>query len=190
MSEPCAGLSSRGEMPPLQNANPGAAASTPVHASVMLGELLNDGMPERVSLAWLTLHLEERSFGAYLLTLAVAALLPIASMPIGLLVAALAVQLILGRKNPVLPGFIASREIQSRRIAGLVRRTMAAMTYLETFIRPRWHTLFAAKSFIGLTVFFLALALLVPIPFSNIVPALAIVLIAFAYIERTDFYWR
>lgn len=59
------------------------------------------------------------------------------------------------------------------------------LRYLERFIRPRWTTPFQwTKRIAGIVVLLLSLGLLVPVPMSNIPPALTILLIAFAYLEE------
>ena len=62
---------------------------------------------------------------------------------------------------------------------------MPVLRWLERFIRPRWATPFeATKRGVGGVVLLLAASLLAPVPLSNVPPALAIVLIAFAYREE------
>jgi hypothetical protein len=59
-----------------------------------------------------------------------------------------------------------------------------ALSSLERFIRARWQTPFeATKRVVGGAVLLIAL-LFVPIPLSNVPPALTIVLLAFAYLEE------
>jgi hypothetical protein len=67
----------------------------------------------------------------------------------------------------------------------LVRRVVPALRWLERFIRPRWSTPFeATKRGVGAVVLLLGASLLAPVPLSNVPPALAIMLIAFAYLEE------
>ena len=59
------------------------------------------------------------------------------------------------------------------------------LRFLERFIRPRWATPFeTTKRAVGGVVLLLAASLLAPVPLSNIPPAAAIGLIAFAYLEE------
>jgi hypothetical protein len=160
------------------------AQDASIRASVMLGQLVGGGLPAQVSLGWLTAHLQERSFGAMMLILSVTSMLPFVSIPAGLLLLPLAVQLMMDRPSLRLPRGIAARPFPSPRIATGLRRAIAVIRHLETFIRPRWQGVFRVQRFIGLVVLFLALSLLIPIPFSNFVPALAITLIALAYLEK------
>ena len=67
----------------------------------------------------------------------------------------------------------------------MVRRVVPALRFLERFIRPRWATPFeTTKRAVGGVVLLLAASLLAPVPLSNIPPALAVGLIAVAYLEE------
>ena len=156
----------------------------PQRVSDMLARLIGSGMPETISLGWVTERLQERSFGAYFLTMAMVAVLPFVSIPVGALIAVFAIQLVIGWESPIVPAVIARRPIPAQRFAALLKRTISKVTYLERFTYPRWHVLFRARRTIGLVIFLLALTLLIPIPFSNVVPAIAIALVALAYLER------
>jgi len=53
------------------------------------------------------------------------------------------------------------------------------------FIRPRWRTPFeTTKRVVGVTLLLLGATLVAPIPFSNIIPAIAIALVAFCVSGR------
>jgi hypothetical protein len=96
-----------------------------------------------------------------------------------------AIQMMLGRKAPVFPGFIARRRLPTRRLAKLIARINPTLRRLERVIRPRWPTPFeATKRTVGFVVLLLAGLILVPVPFSNIVPALVVMLLSFAYLEE------
>jgi hypothetical protein len=60
------------------------------------------------------------------------------------------------------------------------------LRYLEKVIHPRWPTpLEATKRLVGAVVVILNITLMfTPIPLSNVVPALVIVLISLAYLEE------
>jgi len=56
---------------------------------------------------------------------------------------------------------------------------------LERVVRPRWGTHFEmTKRVIGFVILLLGATLLAPVPFSHIIPALVIMLLAFAYLEE------
>ncbi len=153
--------------------------------SALLEGLLDDAPVEHVTLDWLMGRLGGRSFGFVLLLLALLGLLPGVSAIAGVLLAVPASQMILARPSPVFPRRVAARRFEAKRLARMVRRVVPVLRWLERFVRPRWATPFeATKRAIGTVVLLLGGALLAPVPLSNVPPALAIGLIAFAYLEE------
>jgi hypothetical protein len=158
-------------------------ARTPT--SAVLDGLLGEAPAEHVTLDWLMGRLGDRSFGIVLLLLAIVGLLPGASAVAAVLLMVPAAQMVLARPALVFPSRVGARRFEARRLAGLVRRAVPVLRWLERFIRPRWATPFeATKRGVGGVVLLLAASLLAPVPLSNVPPALAIVLIAFAYLEE------
>lgn len=153
--------------------------------SEVLEQLLNGAETEHVTLGWLIENLRERSFGIVMLILGLVALIPGASGIIGVLLMIPAFQMILARKGPIFPGIVARRRIPKARLARLIARINPVLRRIERVVRPRWATPFeATQRAVGFVVLLLAATLLAPIPFSNIVPALVIVLLSFAYLEE------
>ena len=156
-----------------------------IPTSAILEALLAEAPEDHVTLSWLMSHLRVRSFGVVMLLLGVLGLLPAGSPAVGVLVALFACQMILARERPFLPRFVADRRLPTRRIASLVRGLVPLLGWLERFIHPRWHTPFRmTKRVIGLVILLLATTLALPVPLSNVVPALVIMLISIAYIEE------
>jgi hypothetical protein len=160
-------------------------ARTPT--SAVLDGLLGEAPAEHVTLDWLIGRLGDRSFGIVLLLLllAIFGLLPGASAVAAVLLMVPAAQMVLARPAPVFPRRVGARRFETRRLAALVRRAVPVLRWLERFIRPRWATPFeATKRAVGGVVLLLGASLLAPVPLSNVPPALAIMLIAFAYLEE------
>ena len=159
--------------------------ATRLPTSVVLQGLLGAGPAERVTLGWLLGRLGGRSFGVVLLLLGLLGLLPGVSAFAGVLLAVPACQMILARPDPVFPRRVAARQFEARRLACVIRRAVPVLRFLERLIRPRWPTPFeTTKRVIGGVVLLLGASLLVPLPLSNLPPALLIVLIAVAYLEE------
>jgi hypothetical protein len=92
--------------------------------------------------------------------------------------------MLLARSGPVFPRGIRGRRFEARRLAALLRYVIPAIRWLKRFVRPRWTTpAEVTKRVVGGIVFVLSAGLLAPVPLSNVPPALAIMLIAFAYLE-------
>jgi hypothetical protein len=155
-------------------------------SSQVLEDLLDQAPADYFTLGWLMTALQRRSFGIIILLLGVLAAAPIGSMVPALMLAALAVQMIAGRYEPVFPRFITARQLPTRHLLRLGRRAIPLLRYLENAVHPRWPSIFeAAKRFVGVVVLLMAgVVLLTPVPLSNVPPAIVIALIALAYIEE------
>jgi hypothetical protein len=102
----------------------------------------------------------------------------------------LGIQMALGRKVPWLPRKVARFKFPrsfSRQLLSNVGRILA---WLEKIVRPRWKK-FANNAHTwrinGICVAWLSLLLMLPIPFTNPLPAIAILLIAVATLEADGF---
>jgi hypothetical protein len=156
-----------------------------IPTSVVLEHLLKMAPGESVTLDWLIGQLRERSFGFVMLFMAMVALVPGGSTFIGLLLTYPAIQMILAREAPTLPAVIARRRISTASLAAVSRRAAAVLRRVERFIRPRWRTPFeATKRVVGVVVLALAPTLIWPFPFSHIIPALVVMLLALAFLEE------
>lgn len=155
-------------------------------SSRVLEDLLDQAPTDYFTLGWLMSALHQRSFGIVMLFLGLLATAPIGSTVPALLLAAVAVQMIAGRHEPVFPRFIVARRLPTRHLFRLGGRAIPILRYLEKAVHPRWPTAFdAAKRFVGVMVLLLtAVLLLTPVPLSNIPPAILIALISLAYIEE------
>jgi hypothetical protein len=153
--------------------------------SEILERLLDGASSSHVTVAWLIDNLGARSFGIVMFLIGLLGIVPGTSPFIGILLATVAVQMIIARPSPVLPTFVAQRKISAARIARLVRLVVPVLQSLERLVRPRWRTPFeATKRVVGFAILLLGITLLAPIPFSQVIPALVIMLLAFAYLEE------
>ncbi|MPZ29455.1 MAG: exopolysaccharide biosynthesis protein [Rhodospirillales bacterium] len=142
----------------------------------------------RVSIGWLISELGERSFGLTLLVMAIIALLPGASTIVGLLIAWPAIQLILGHDTVALPRTMARREVGVERLARVIDIVVPRLAWVERLIRPRLPAVFATtRRLVGTAMLLVGLTLISPVPFSHLVPALVIMLLALAYLEEDGF---
>jgi hypothetical protein len=152
----------------------------------VLEDLLDRAPADYFTLGWLMSTLHQRSFGIVMLFLGLFATAPIGSTVPGLILAAVAVQMIAGRCELVFPHFITARPLPTRYLFHLGERAIPMLRYLEKAVHPRWPTTFeTAKPFVGIIVLLLtAVLLLTPVPLSNVAPAIVVALIALAYIEE------
>ena len=162
--------------------------NTKTHAPIsrLLQELIRQAPAEYVTVGWLTSTLHRHSFGIVMLSLGLLATTPVGSTVPGLILAVMAVQLIVGRAEPVFPHFIMTRRLPTKQLLRLGGRAIHFLKYLERAVHPRWPMTFeAAKRAVGVMVLLLtAVLLLTPVPLSNIAPAMVISLISLAYVEE------
>lgn len=130
----------------------------------------------------------DRGFGFALIAFGMlAAILPtglcsIMSMPIILFSA----QLLFGQSHPSIPARFNRRTFAADRVQAGLRKTEKWLRWLESFAKPRWSW-FTGAFINRLAAFFcltLALVIIVPGPFTNLPPGVAIALFGFAMAER------
>jgi len=157
-----------------------------VATSVLLQRLHDEIPPDRFTLGWLMHSLHNRSFGIVTLLLALVAIAPGLSIVAGVLLMIPAFQMIIGNSTPVFPRRIAAHPLPTKYLAMVLQRSVPVLRYLEHVIHPRWHPpIEVTKRTVGIAVFMLSVTLvLVPLPLSNVVPALVIALLSLAYIQE------
>lgn len=157
-----------------------------IPTSIVLQRLHDEAPADHFTLDWLMGKLRRRSYGVIMILLALVEIAPGVSVVASLLLLVPAFQMIAGQPAPVFPRRISTRPFPTRHLAALVQRAVPVLRYLEKVIHPRWPTpLEATKRLVGAVVLTVDVAVLfTPIPFSNVVPALVIALIALAYLEE------
>ncbi len=155
-----------------------------VPTSDVLDELFGRA-PAEVTIGWLIDNLHERSFGIVLLMMAVIGLLPGTSPVVAVLLLFPAWQLMRAHETPALPGFIARRRLSGDKVRRIGRRLRWPLRKLEAVVRPRWPEMFEVmRRAVGASILLLALTMLWPFPFSQVPPAIAIMLLAIAHLEE------
>ena len=154
----------------------------------MLQALAQDDSRERISIGDLLAALGDRALAALLFVFAVPNVLPVppgTSTILGAPLVFLAAQLALGLR-PWLPGLIAHRTMSRADFAALVQRISPWLKRADRLLRPRAVVLVLPpmEYLVGLVCLLLAVVLVLPIPLGNMLPALAISLLALGILER------
>jgi hypothetical protein len=130
-------------------------------SSRVLADLLRQAPPDHFTLGWLLSTLHQRSFGVVILFLGILATAPIGSSVPGIMLAAVAVQMIAGIREPIFPRFITNRWLPTQYLFRLGDRAIPVLRYLERVVHPRWPRAFeTARRFVGIVVLLLTAALL------------------------------
>lgn len=159
-------------MPTLTNPSSHSLASSlrpflrPRKAELSLGEMLgriesNDGP------------------GPLLFVLTLPILLPLppgVSMVLALPLLLVAPQIVIGRRKIWLPKALSRRTIKRRPLITLIKRILPPLDRVERIVRPRLRFLTGrvGASIVGVACTLIAVVLVLPIPFANLVPALAL----------------
>ncbi len=156
-----------------------------VLASLVLERLHAAAPNGQFTLGWVLDRLDRQSFGLILLLLAIVAAVPGICTFAGLLIAMIGFQMVFGRRAPYFPRLIANHPLPTRHLGPVVTRAIAVLRWVEKIVRPRWPTVTGKmKPVVGVAVILLSIRLiLVPIPLSNVLPALVIAFVSLTYLE-------
>lgn len=162
--------------------------SSPPRLTEMLSQVSDQTRSDRVSVRTLVEAFRYRASGALLLLFAVPNVLPMppgTSGILGLPLVIIAFQLMGGRPL-TLPDVVLERSISNEGFGRMVDQTVPRLKRIERLLRPRMPGLTGdtAERVIGAFCLVLAVILTLPIPLGNVLPALAISIIALGMIER------
>lgn len=161
-----------------------------LHISELLQCFLDQHQQDRVCLQDLLNELGDRAFGPTLLLCALPEALPLPvagiSALIGIPLLLVSTQLTLGFRYPWLPRQILKRPLKRQHFEQLMGPAIRYLKKTERILKPRWQffTHPAFERCVGLLLMILAVIISLPIPFGNMVPAIAIVFICLGMIEK------
>lgn len=145
---------------------------------------------ETISLGEIIDRLGSASLGLVLLMLTIPAIIPIpgpVGMILGSCLALVAVQVMAGATRIWLPQTLRRRGLPTRFVVKAIQFVTPWLAWCESRLSPRrWIKLSGriARPFLGLCIFAMAIIITLPIPFGNVVPVIALALLAVALIER------
>ncbi|NHC34690.1 exopolysaccharide biosynthesis protein [Scytonema millei] len=162
-----------------------ARLSTELHHFFLAAE-----RPPQVTLAELLLIAGERTFGFLFVLLSLPSALPVPapgySIPFGLLIFLLAIQLAIGAKRPWLPQRLVHRPISLEKVRAILDRGLSWLRRIETVSRPRLTyvcTSSLGRIVIGSAIALMAISMMIPIPGTNTLPAIGIFVTGFGLLD-------
>lgn len=163
-------------------------APAPERMSQALARVVAETETERVSIGDLFARIGERAHYTLLILFALPNTLPGipgTSAVLGVPLIYLTLQLALGRA-PWLPGFIARRSVRRESLASVLERAQPWLQRGERYLKPRLRGLTGplAERWVGICSVVLAAMIMLPIPFGNMIPALAIIFAALGLMEE------
>lgn len=160
-------------------------------AALILAAVKLDG--HRVTVGALLEQLQDRTYGLILLALTLPNLIPIpppgipgVSLVSGILMMLMSIQLTLGLRRPWLPEVLLRRGLTRAGFDRVLQHTLPYVERVERWLKPRWLwiTQPLAERLLGVMAILLALAIALPIPFGNWLPAATMGLLALGLAER------
>lgn len=166
-----------------------ASTHTDLAISEQLAQLATDAPSETVTLDWVLDQLNERAFGLFLLVLALPCCIPfLYGIPqvVALPLMFVSVQILIGRTSPWLPSNLGARRVSKDGLQNLAERAGPWLRKIEAISRPRLTALSRAPMdrIIGLGLVAFSASILVPLPGTNSVPGIAVVMISMGLLQR------
>jgi hypothetical protein len=132
----------------------------------------------------------ERTFGFLFVLLALPSALPIPapgySVPFGVLLFLLAVQLVVGRTRPWMPEQWNDKAFDLPSVQKIITAGTPWLRRLETISRPRLTAVCASRpgrAVLGSAISLMAISMMIPIPLTNTLPAMGIFVTGFGLLD-------
>jgi hypothetical protein len=154
--------------------------------SEVLRALVTEIDAPEIAVGELIVQLRARAYGVIFIILALVSLVPAMSVLGGVLIAVFAVQMAAGVRTPRLPQRLAELTIPTGRLRWAIERLLPGLAHLERHVRPRlpWLTAPPMINAVGLVMALISVTFALPVPFTQLPPGLAILLIAVSMLER------
>ncbi|MEO6104477.1 MAG: exopolysaccharide biosynthesis protein [Pseudoxanthomonas sp.] len=168
----------------------GQGAREHVSTRAVLDDFASGDPDDHLRMGDLLSGLRQTAFGMLLFVAVLPAFLPIpglAGAVSGPLVILIGAQLLVCLRKPWLPGFLARRGPHRRTMARFRDLLARWLGWLEKVVRPRMEGVLdhpLASAFTGLLLVLLGILLALPIPFTNYLFGVLLLLFVFALLER------
>ena len=178
------------EKPPEPKVVASAVQSEAQRTSDVLKALLENNSDEWFTVEQICAGLGTSSFGVSLLAFSIPEVVPIPipgiSAIVALPTAVVSAQMIAGQKELRLPKWVLRRKVPRKALAAAIHAVLPALKRLEKGAKPRgtWVSSALTQRLLGIFIFVLALFIALPIPATNMPPAIAIFVTSLGMVER------
>ncbi len=132
----------------------------------------------------------ERTFGFLFVLLSLPSALPVPapgySIPFGIVMLWLAIQLIIGRAKPWLPEGWMDKGFERTKVAGFITKGLPWLQKIEAISRPRLSIICTSpvgRFVLGSAIALMSICMMIPIPGTNTLPAIGIFVIGFGLLD-------
>ncbi|MBU2977167.1 exopolysaccharide biosynthesis protein [Alteromonas sp. C1M14] len=153
----------------------------------LLGRMQSHGEEESVSFGTLLFTMEKRGFGPMLAVPAFICSTPIGALPgvpsmTGITIMLIAIQMLVSKQHPWLPGPIRDIPVSRAKLNSGIRRMKPWMARIDRFLVPRWlfvqHPVFRSLVAVSCALCGLSMIPLEIVPFVGFIPALSVLVMA------------
>ena len=158
--------------------------------SDILENAINKSKIDKVTIKDFIVSMESGGFGLIIMIFSIPLIIPILPPPLPSILAVplliFAIQMICGLKSPKLPKILSDLSIKRVTLALAVEKTSPYIKKIEKLLRPRiiFLTEGIFEKILGCFVLLFTIAILIPLPFTNLIPASGIAVISFGLIGR------
>ena len=158
-----------------------------------LEQVLNDSGDQGPTIGELTEAVGDKGFGVILMLLSLPSALPIPapgySIPFGVAMAIIAIQITVGRTSIWLPRRLLKVRLHPKLASKMLGTGTAFLRRIEKLIRPRLQCIHtkAGHALLAVIVLLMSLLMMIPIPLTNTLPAMAIFIIGVSMSEEDGF---
>lgn len=161
--------------------------------SAVLRAVIDSAKGEHITIREIVEAFGERAFGFMLILFSLPNCIPTPpgmSGIIGAPVLLFGLQMLLGHRRPWLPGFLLRRSIPVATFKRLIDVTEPRLKKLESYCKPRLTQLFSlfGDRMVGLFAILVSLSVLIPFPFTNVPPSIALVIVSIAVMEEDGYF--
>ena len=149
-------------------------------------DTLNELKGEKITLQQIADQLGTRAYGAFIVLLTIPNFIPGISLLSGILLFIYSAQMSMGIQRPWLPKAISRYTISQETLSKGLNVMMPRLLSFEHYIKPRLAFLSTvlAIRLMGMVIAFFALIILLPIPFSNLLPSVALLFMALGMLQK------
>ena len=155
----------------------------------VIEDVVSKASSDRIPIRDLMEAMESVGFGLAMMIFAFAVIIPLPPPVPGIISIPLVVfslQMIAGYPSPKLPKKFSDMTIKRSILATLVQKSSPYIRKVERFLRPRlmFMTLPIAERIVGLFTLIFSLFILLPLPLSNFIPGVGILVISFGLLGK------
>ncbi len=162
-------------------------------ASELLHRMIRHGHADTISLQEIKEALHERGFGILLVIFVIPCCLPVPVPPgvpfiFSIPLIFLSIQMLLGLDTPWLPKWLAAKSFKRKSLSYMIEKASPILHKIERILHPRlpFASTRRGERVLGAFIFVLScvIALPLPIPFSNFVPGIGILIMSLGLMSK------